>query len=92
MSDDSQSDDKTQEAPPEAADASLSSSAKDAFFADPPQPTSQPVTDAVATDQPYPDEPKHRSYDVRARNTTEEDADFEADAEASEEDEDNNDE
>jgi len=65
MTDSSASADNTVPAPPEAHDPSLSSEAKDAFFADPP-----------------PERHKHRTYDVKARNATEEDADFEADSDA----------
>ena len=46
-------------APPEAADPSLSSAAKDAFFANEP-----------------PAEHKHRTYDIKARGASIEDADF----------------
>lgn len=67
--------DNTQEAPPEANDPHLSSGAKDAFFADPP-PAPQPVTDAVATE--VPEEHPHHGYDVKFREATIEDADFDA--------------
>lgn len=56
----SENEDSTTAAPPEASNPSLSSDAKDAFFAN------------------EPERPKHRSYDVKARNSTDDDANFHA--------------
>lgn len=72
------------EPPPEANDPTLSSDAKDAFFAN--EPTKVPVEEEV------PEKHKHYTYDVKARGATEQDADFEADAEAAEADQENVDE
>ena len=57
--------------PPEANDPSLSSAAKDAFFANDPE-SSGPVA------EPGPERPPAQGYEVRFRNSTVEDADFEA--------------
>jgi hypothetical protein len=71
--------------PEEAHDPALSSAAKDAFFAN------DPNASGPSSEEP-PEEHKHRTYDVKARGATSEDADFEADAEAAAADEENNDE
>lgn len=76
------SDDSVVSPPPEANDSRLSSNEKDAFLANAPE--TPRVTDAVATEQEPPEEHKHRTYDVKARGATEEDADFEADSDADE--------
>lgn len=59
--------------PPEAADPSLSSAAKDAFFAN------EPLTSSSGPSEVSPPEPlKNRTYDTKARAATIEDADFDA--------------
>lgn len=63
----------TVEAPPEATDPRLSSAAKDQFFANAPDGTAPTPPEVVE-----PVEHQHRSYDVKARNSTVEDADFDA--------------
>lgn len=65
--------DETIPAPPEAEDSRLSSNAKDDFFANQPEGAEPPppVNDV-------PERPPAQGYEVRFRNSTEEDADFEA--------------
>ncbi len=64
-------DDNVVNPPEEAHDPRLSSDAKDAFFANAPD-SPGPV------DEPEPERPPAQGYEVRFRNTTAEDADFEA--------------
>lgn len=66
--------DETVEAPPEASDPSLSSSAKNAFFANAPEASSGSVEETLETPERHP----HHSYDVKAKNATDADANFDA--------------
>ncbi len=67
--------DNTMEAPPEANDSRLSSNAKDEFLANDPN---AKAPETVGSDEETPERHKHHGYDVKFRNATEEDADFDA--------------
>lgn len=67
--------DNTKEAPPEARDSRLSSDEKDAFLAN--DPNAKPPTSADFGEE-VPERHQHHGYDVKFRNATEGDADFDA--------------